>query len=220
MSKLIIFDCDGVLVDSELIINTVFSNLLAEIGIHFKIEEMYEHFVGYSFAQCLIKIKALSGKMPPPDFEKKYRQETTSALEKDLLPVYGIKEFIQQLDSPYCVASSGSHKRMQSTLGITGLLPYFKNNIFSVHDVTHGKPHPDVYLYAAKIMGFKPSECIVIEDSPLGVSGGVAAGMIVLGYAERTPVYKLEDAGAHQVFSQMKPLLNYIQDDLSHRINK
>ncbi len=93
---------------------------------------------------------------------------------------------------------------------VTGLLPYFEGKLFSVKDVSRGKPYPDVYLYAAKTMGFEPSECIVIEDTPLGVAGGIAAGMTVFGYSERTPVHKLENAGAHKVFNQMEALLEYI----------
>jgi HAD superfamily hydrolase (TIGR01509 family) len=210
MNKLIIFDCDGVLVDSEIIISTVLTELLSDVGLSFQLNEVYENFVGYSFAQCLVKIEKMLGKMPPPNFELRYRQETKIALEKNLQPVQGVKKVIQQLELPYCVASSSSHKRMQSTLGVTGLLPYFEGTLFSIEDVSRGKPYPDVYLYAAQKMGFDPFQCIVIEDTPLGVVGGIAAGMTVFGFSARTQTQKLENAGAHKVFDKIDMLLDYI----------
>ena len=210
MNMLIIFDCDGVLVDSELIINTVFAELLNNLGLNVNIEDMYENFVGHSFAQCMVKIEKMLGKMPPDNFEALYRRETTKALEKDLQPVRGVKDVIDQLSVPYCVASSSSHERMQSTLGITGLLPYFEGKLFSVKDVSRGKPYPDVYLHAAQAMGFEPSKCIVIEDTPIGVEGGISAGMTVFGYSERTSAHKLKTAGAHKVFDKMARLVDFI----------
>ena len=210
MNKLIIFDCDGVLVDSELIINIVFVELLNNLGLNVNIQDMYENFVGYSFAQCMVKIEKMLGKMPPKNFEVLYRRETTKALKKDLQPVRGVRDVIHQLKVPYCVASSSSHERMQSTLSITGLLPYFEGKLFSVKDVSRGKPFPDVYLHAAKTMGFEPSNCIVIEDTPVGVEGGISAEMTVFGYSERTSAHKLKAAGAHKVFDKMERLVDFI----------
>ena len=106
----------------------------------------------------------------------------------------------------YCVASSGSHEKMQTTLGITGLLPRFQGKIYSVTEVARGKPFPDVFLYAAAKTGAIPSECAVVEDTPTGVAAGVAAGMTVYGYCALTPQHRLQEAGAHYTFDSMSKL--------------
>ena len=100
------------------------------------------------------------------------------------------------LETPYCVASSGDHKKMQTTLGITNLLSHFEGKLFSVTEVARGKPYPDVFLYAAERMGVEPAKCAVVEDTPIGARAGIAAGMKVFGYAKLTPVHKLEKEGA------------------------
>jgi HAD superfamily hydrolase (TIGR01509 family) len=203
---LLIFDCDGVLVDSERITNTVFAEMLNELGLPVTLEDMFEKFVGNSMQRCLEIIEMMIGTTPPADFESHYRQRTTLALQKQLEPVRGIREALDQLHLPYCVASSGDHTKMKTTLGITGLLPYFEGKLFSVTEVERGKPFPDVYLYAAQKMSAEPSRCLVIEDTPLGVQGGVSAGMTVFGYAELMSAERLRQAGAHFVFEDMSQL--------------
>jgi HAD superfamily hydrolase (TIGR01509 family) len=107
---------------------------------------------------------------------------------------------------PFCVASSGDHEKMNTTLGITGLLPRFVGRIFSVTQVAHGKPAPDVYLFAARQLGVEPSACVVVEDTPPGVQAGVAAGMTVFGFCAFTPEQKLKTAGAHRTFDDLRRL--------------
>ncbi len=206
--ELVIFDCDGVLVDSERIANAVFARALREVcGLDFTLEQMFDTFVGHSQNQCLAKIEALLGAPPPAELERRYRDEINEALAGAVEPVTGIEDVLNSLTLPYCVASSGSHDKMRLTLGKTGLFDYFADKVFSTGEVARGKPHPDVYLHAAAHMGgIDPARCLVVEDTPLGITGARAAGMHAFGYAELMPAHKLEAAGAHRVFDRMPDL--------------
>lgn len=204
--QLLIFDCDGVLVDSERITNRVFAEMLNELGFPATLEHMFEHFVGHSMPQCLEKITALLGAAPPEGFVADYRRRTTAALQVELVPVSGIEAALARIYLPCCVASSGDHDKMRTTLGITGLLPRFEGRLFSVTEVAAPKPAPDVFLYAAGCCGVAPRDCVVVEDTPTGVRAAVAAGMTVYGYAALTPPRRLLEAGAHQVFTSMENL--------------
>ncbi|MFT5220878.1 MAG: HAD superfamily hydrolase (TIGR01509 family) [Gammaproteobacteria bacterium] len=205
--ELIIFDCDGVLVDSERIANTIFARILAEeCGIQFSLEQMFDVFVGHSYAHCMEKIEFILGDVPPPTLGQRYNSEINAALQQSVEAVKGIDEVLSGLSLPFCVASSGSHEKMNLTLGKTKLLRHFDGNIFSTSEVARGKPEPDIYLHAAKRMGANPANCLVIEDSPIGVSGAIAAGMTVFGFAELMPAPKLIDKGANRTFSAMAEL--------------
>ena len=206
--ELVIFDCDGVLVDSERVANEVFASVLDEVcGLQFSLEEMFETFVGRSRQQCLQKVEDLTGEPAPPELDRRYRQDINAALEETVRAVDGIEAVLEGLSVPYCVASSGSHDKMRMTLGRTGLDRFFDSNVFSTSEVENGKPHPDIYLHAARLMGITdPARCLVVEDSPVGVEGAVAAGMRVFGYAELMPAHRLNAAGAHLVFDRMRDL--------------
>ena len=210
--ELIIFDCDGVLVDSERISCQIFANILfEECGLSFNLEQMFQIFVGHSFSQCMTIIEEIQGKAPPTHLEQRCDEEIIQALSDSVAAVNGIEKVLNELTIPYCVASSGSHKRMQTTLGKTQLLGFFDGKLNSTSEVENGKPFPDIYLHAAKKMGVAdPAECLVIEDSPLGVKGGVAAGMTVFGFAELMDKTKLVEAGAHHIFTEMDHLLTDI----------
>jgi HAD superfamily hydrolase (TIGR01509 family) len=210
--SLVIFDCDGVLVDSELITNRIFATMLNELGIPVTLEDMFEQFVGRSMAAGLEKIAGLLGRPVPDDFLPSYESRTHAALKSDLKVVCGIEAVLDSLTLPYCVASSGSHEKMQTTLGITGLLPRFQGRMFSVTEVPRGKPSPDVFLYAAAKMGADASDCAVVEDTPTGVVAGVAAGMTVFGYCGLTPRAQLQEAGAHHTFDRMCKLPKLLSD--------
>jgi HAD superfamily hydrolase (TIGR01509 family) len=203
---LVIFDCDGVLVDSELITNRVFTKMLNELGVGISKEEAFETFVGRSMAQCLEIIAGLLGREVPADFVRQYHQRSATALKSELKAVQGIEAALEAIRVPYCVASNGSHEKMQTTLGLTGLLPKFKGKLFSVSEVVRGKPFPDVFLHAAAKSGVAPADCVVIEDTATGVSAGVAAGMTVYGYCAHTPAHRLIAAGAHGTFERMSDL--------------
>jgi beta-phosphoglucomutase-like phosphatase (HAD superfamily) len=142
--ELIIFDCDGVLVDSERLANEVFAGVLEEVcGLQFTLQDMFDTFVGHSRLQCLEKIEALIGEPPPDELDRRYQQDINQALAQSVVAIDGIETVLEQLSLPCCVASSGSHEKMQMTLGKTGLIDYFSGNIFSTSDVERGKPHPD-----------------------------------------------------------------------------
>ena len=206
---LIIFDCDGVLVDSERLANQAFANILnKECGLSLTLDDMFERFVGHSLQQCLQIVEQMTGQPAPAHLESRYQTEINRALEQSVEAVSGIESVLQTLTIPYCVASSGSYIKMGVTLGRTGLLKYVKGRLYSTSDVARGKPHPDIYLYVADHMGvIDPSRCLVIEDSPLGVQGAVAAGMTVFGYSELMDKQRLLDAGAHHTFDSMNRLL-------------
>jgi HAD superfamily hydrolase (TIGR01509 family) len=209
---LIIFDCDGVLVDSERVANEVFARVLDEVcGLKFTLDDMFDTFVGHSRTQCLQKIEDLIGEAPPPELDLRYQRDINEALERTVQAIDGIETVLESLSLPYCVASSGSHDKMKMTLGKTELLRFFDGNIFSTSEVERGKPHPDIYLHAARSMGIDdPARCVVVEDSPIGVTGAVAAGMQVFGFAELMPAERLHQAGAHRVFERMPDLPSLI----------
>ena len=214
MISLVIFDCDGVLVDSELITNRIFAAMINELGVAVTLEDMFEKFVGRTMSYCCDLIAKMSGRPLPEDFLERYRLRTTAALQSELKAVPGIEralDAIEALGLPYCVASSGSHDKMRTTLGITGLFPRLDGKLFSVTEVVNAKPAPDVFLHAARRCGAEPSSCLVVEDSPIGVAAGVAAGMTVFGYCALTPKQRLLDAGAHRTFSDMSRLPELLQ---------
>jgi HAD superfamily hydrolase (TIGR01509 family) len=209
-TALVIFDCDGVLVDSEPIANRVFADALGELGLRMSEAEMYEEFVGRSMAYCMRIVEERLGRPAPVDFVARLQERTFSAFESEgLKATDGIVEALDALDAleiPICVASSGEIEKMRFTLGLTGLLPRFEGRLFSATQVAHGKPAPDIYLFAADRMGVSPNRCIVVEDSPAGARAGLAAGMTVLGYCAHTPADVLERLGVHRTFADMRRL--------------
>ncbi|MEQ1692956.1 MAG: HAD family phosphatase [Gemmatimonas sp.] len=206
---LVIFDCDGVLVDSERIASREFALLLKEIGLHFTLPEMFETFVGNSMPRCVEIITERLGHAPPADLLERYAVVTRAALARELRPVPGIDALLNLLEAaglPYAVASNGEHAKMETTLGVTGLLTRFHGRRFSSMDVARPKPAPDLFLHAAARMRVPPARCVVVEDSPLGVQGAVAAGMTVIGYADLMPEERLRAAGAHVVVAHLSAL--------------
>ena len=208
-TRLVIFDCDGVLVDSEPVANRTLGNMLLELGLDLTQQQIFEHFVGYSLPHCLRVIEGMLGHAAPENFLRDLQARTFAAFKTELRATPGIEQTLDALDAvglPYCVASSGDHEKMNTTLGITGLLPRFAGRIFSVTQVAHGKPAPAIYLFAAAQMNAVPSSCAVVEDTPPGVRAGVAAGMTVFGFCAFTPAEKLRAAGAQQTFDDMQRL--------------
>lgn len=210
---LVIFDCDGVLVDSERLSNKIFAELLNEHDCPATLEIMFENFVGHSMAQCHDIVKTLWGKSLPADFDERYRSRRDAAFKADLKIVPGVAAVLNTLEAQgqaYCLASSGSHRKMDITLAVTGLKDRFEGRRFSVSEVERSKPAPDVFLHAAKTMGARPEACAVIEDSPSGVRAGLAAGMTVFAYAAMTPAKRLQKAGAKHLFCAMDELPSLI----------
>ena len=210
---LIIFDCDGVLVDSERLANQIFASILSEeCGLDFTLEEMFDRFVGRSKSQCMSIVEELTGTPHSPRLATRYEEEINSALENSVEAVAGVEIILNNLDIPFCVASSGSHQKMKTTLGRTGLLRHVEGRLFSTSDVSRGKPFPDIYIHAAREMGTSASSrCLVVEDSPTGVKGAIDAGMTVFGYSELMDEHSLQQAGAHHIFHSMEQLPKAIQ---------
>ncbi|MEO6627578.1 MAG: HAD family hydrolase [Aquihabitans sp.] len=179
---LVIFDCDGVLVDSERLAVRVEAKLITELGWPLTECEVLDRFVGRSDQYMRGEIEQTLGR-PIPHWQEDYETRLHAAFRSELVPVPGIVGALDLIDLPTCVASSGSHDKISLTLGLTGLLTRFQHRIFSTTEVPRGKPAPDLFLYAATESGAAPSRCVVVEDSRSGVEAARAAGMHALGYA-------------------------------------
>jgi HAD superfamily hydrolase (TIGR01509 family) len=202
---LVIFDCDGVLVDTEPLANRVFTAALNGIGMPVTYDEVCREFIGLSLPRCIEIVEDRRGEPLPAGFVDELQRRTFDAFERELQPVPGIHDALRRLTMPLCVASSGDREKMRLTLGLTGLLPRFEGRLFSAMDVERGKPHPDLFLRAAFEMGAAPERCAVVEDSLPGVRAAIAAGMAVFGFSPKAAGKELEDAGA-TVFAEMAAL--------------
>ncbi len=203
---LLVLDCDGILVDSEVISVRVDQRVLADLGWELDIEEIVHRFVGKSEANFISTIERHLGIELADGWDSTYQQWYLEAFERDLTAVDGVEEALDRLRLPQCVASSGSHAKMQRTLGRTGLLHRFAGRIFSATEVANGKPAPDLFLHAAATLGTASERCAVVEDSVSGVQAARAAGMHVFAYAGGvTPAAWLEGPGT-TVFHDMRRL--------------
>lgn len=207
--ELVIFDCDGVLVDSEPIAARVNVRLGAELGWPLGEEEVVERFMGRSAASIHAEIAAHIGEEKAGLWEERFRGLHHEAMDAELTAIPGIAEALDAIEAaglPTCVASSGTHEKMRHTLGITGLYGRFEGRIFSATEVAHGKPAPDLFLHAAAAMGVAPGACVVVEDSKYGVQAARSAGMRSFGYAGGLiPAQWLEGPGT-VVFDDMRKL--------------
>jgi len=204
--SLVIFDCDGVLVDSERIAVRIDVAVLTELGWPMTEAEVVERFMGRTDEYMTSQIEAQLGRPLPANWEEPFRHLYRAAFQAELKPIPGILEALDGIPTPTCVASSGTHERMRYTLGLTGLYSRFAGRIFSASEVAHGKPAPDLFLHAASRMGVHPTECAVVEDSRYGVEAARAAGMRAFGYAGGlTPRPALEGPGT-VVFEDMREL--------------
>jgi HAD superfamily hydrolase (TIGR01509 family) len=179
---LVIFDCDGVLVDTEPIAVRLSVELGRELGWALTPDEVLDRFVGRSERSIHALISERLGAEVAETWQTTFRDRHRLALETELMAVRGIVDALAQIPLPTCVASSGSHEKMRHTLGMTGLYERFAGRIFSATEVAHGKPAPDLFLHAADRMGVAPEGCVVVEDSRYGVAAARAAGMRSLGY--------------------------------------
>ena len=202
-TQLIIFDCDGVLVDSERLSHTVLQQMLGELGVQLSFETTVQRFIGTSLAVCLQRAADLLGRPLPADFRAQFAARTQAAFEAGLTAVPGVRELLLSLTTPYAVASNGNRSKVDFTLGHTALLPFFQGRIFTADDVQHPKPAPDLYLHAAHRLGAAPQHCVVVEDTPTGIIAAKAAGMRAVGYAAMTPAAQLWAAGADAVATSM-----------------
>ena len=205
--KLVIFDCDGVLIDSEPIANRVLRDLLASAGLKLSLEEVMGTFVGNTKDGCIALASNMLGRPLPTDFGKRWDKALFAALRAEVKPVAGVPEMLAGMKVPFCVASNGNPDRMALALDYAGLMQWVRGKLFTASDVAHPKPAPDLFLHAAKRMGVEPAVCAVVEDTPTGVRAGVAAGMVVFGFAggAHTDERKLRAEGA-TTFKSMSEL--------------
>jgi HAD superfamily hydrolase (TIGR01509 family) len=203
---LVIFDCDGVVVDSERLVFNVFGSFIRSLGVHLSDAETREQFLGRSLADCMAIVERLRGTPAPPGSLDRYTAERDRVLREGVQAVEGVREVLETLTIPYCIASSGGHDKMRITLGATKLMPLFEGRLFSATEVPRAKPAPDIFLFAAERMGASAARTAVIEDTVNGVRAGHAAGMTVFGYVDLTPAERLIEAGATRTFTQMSEL--------------
>lgn len=211
-NRLTIFDCDGVLVDSESLSSVIYAETLSEFGYAIDAETVAARFTGFSMKSTIATVEADWGQSLPDDFAATVRARADMRFDQDLTAIPGIAAALNNLGDPRCVASSGQMRRIQRSLNKTDLMKYFDAAaLFSAQMVERGKPAPDLFLHAAREMGFAPQSCVVIEDSLPGVQAAAAAGMTVLGFAGGSHIGdghedRMRRAGVHDVFDDMAAL--------------
>jgi HAD superfamily hydrolase (TIGR01509 family) len=207
---LVIFDCDGVLIDSERLAVRTESEILNELGWPLTEADVIDLFVGRSSVYMQSVIEEKLGRSV--DWKNEFERRVREVSERELVPVEGVIEALDEIRVPNCVASSSSHAMLEFKLGLTGLDERFAGRVFSADDVAHGKPDPAVFLFAAAAMGVVPNRCAVIEDSVSGVEAGLAAGMSVFAYSGGvTSAAKLERPGV-VLFESMQLLPRLLAD--------
>jgi HAD superfamily hydrolase (TIGR01509 family) len=209
MNDVVIFDCDGVLVDSESISNGVLARMLTAEGLPTTLTEARRAYQGLLLGEVLLSAEAKLGHRLPDGWLARYERERSIAFRDELQPVAGAAEAVRRVSAAgiaVCVASQGKLEKTRLTLGLTGLLELFPPRaLFSAESVPRGKPHPDLFLHAARVMGASPARSVVVEDTPSGVTAAVSAGMRALGYAADSDERALADAGA-EVFGALDEL--------------
>jgi HAD superfamily hydrolase (TIGR01509 family) len=203
---LVIFDCDGVLIDSERLGVKVDVEVLRELGWPLSESEVIERFVGRSDRENRAVIEAHLGRKLPDGWAEEVEERYRQRFAGELTPVAGVLEALERIVLPTCVASSATHDHLRYTLGLTGLYDRFDGRIFSAEDVAAGKPAPDLFLHAAEQMGARPARCVVIEDSRYGVQAARAAGMRVLAFAGGLTPGEVLDGADTVVFDDMREL--------------
>jgi HAD superfamily hydrolase (TIGR01509 family) len=206
-TELVIFDCDGVLIDSERLSIEIDVQMLDELGLALTRDEVIERFMGRSPAYQREEIERWLGRPLPSGWSERWEAKFRRKLAAELRPIPGIVDALDEITLATCVASSSDHRHLEYSLGLVGLYERFAGRIFSASEVTNGKPAPDLFLYAAKQIGVPPERCVVVEDSRYGVQAARAAGMPVFAYAggDMTPLDALIGPGT-TVFHDMRQL--------------
>ncbi|KSV95005.1 MULTISPECIES: HAD family phosphatase [Sinorhizobium/Ensifer group] len=216
-SRLVIFDCDGVLVDSEPISLEVLVDVLSAAGVPMTAEEATERFLGRSLKSMSAILHDEYGLATDDAFLEGMRLRLYQRFRTELQPIAGIREAVEGLEGACCVASSSQPERIRLSLTVTGLIDLFEPNIFSATMVKHGKPAPDLFLHASREMGFAPRDCVVVEDSPAGIEAAKAAGMRVFAFAggshARSDRHRqsLANLGPDVLFDDMGELLQFVR---------
>lgn len=199
--KCIIFDCDGVLVDSESISAKIFQEMASELSCNLDFETVLNQITGTSMKENLNFFREIINGDLPASFETDFRKRSYKAFKTDLKPVNGIADLLKKIKVPVGVASSGPVEKIRLNLTTTNLIQFFGDNIFSSYEIQSWKPDPEIYLHAAKRMGFKPKECAVIEDSLPGIQAAKAGGFDVFGFATEKNKTTFEVSGATVFFN-------------------
>jgi HAD superfamily hydrolase (TIGR01509 family) len=213
----VIFDCDGVLVDSEVLATRVEAELLQRLGIPMTAQEVAARFVGLSDEEMHALVEVEWGRVLPPTFTADKVERIAEVFDDELRPVEGITEVVAAVTVPRCVASSSHAARIRRSLELTGLSRFFGSHLFSASMVATGKPAPDLFLFAAQAMHAQPKRCLVIEDSTHGVAAGVVAEMTVIGFTAGGHCRpgladRLLEYGAADVAETSEALLALLQD--------
>jgi HAD superfamily hydrolase (TIGR01509 family) len=203
-SRLVIFDCDGVLVDSEQLGNDILAEMLAIHGHQISGDESKDRFRGVRFTKCLEILEHETGIELPESFETDFRERMSSVFQAQLQPVEGAVRLVESLRIPFCVASSGPKQKIEENLQTTNLYTHFAGKIFSAYEFNSWKPDPGLFLSAARHFGIAPRDCIVVEDSFVGVSAAIEAGMTVLALDPTVDNECL--AAAHKVFASLEEI--------------
>jgi HAD superfamily hydrolase (TIGR01509 family) len=215
VTELIIFDSDGVLVDSEIIALTALAQTASKEGAAIGVDEAIRSFRGLKMAECVREIERRLGRGVRETFVADLRRETALAFDAALKPVEGIHAALAEITVPICVASNGPTSKLRHTLGLTKLLGHFEGRIFSAYEVGSWKPDPGLFLHAAQTLGVHPSRCVVVEDSLSGIHAAKAAGMRVLGFTGGDPDVELElGAICEDLFHRMSDLPGLLQTRL------
>lgn len=207
-----VFDCDGVLVDSEPLSCQTLADALGRHGLPIGLDEVYSRFLGRGSAEVAVHYRNTKGQPLPEAFWRDYRSDIDKRFRATLKPMPHIFEAIAALECPYCLASSSDMERINLTLSVTGLASYFDGCVYNGAMVAHSKPAPDLFLFAAAAMGAEPARTLVVEDSETGVAAGKAAGMTVWGFIggghhdKADGGRRLIDAGADRIFDSMTEL--------------
>jgi HAD superfamily hydrolase (TIGR01509 family) len=215
MSDLVIFDCDGVLIDSEIVFARVLAECLSGLDFPTTLDEAIALGFGGNRLTLAAAVETRYGRGLTEPFFEMLAARSAAAFESELLPMPGIEALLAALPLPRCVASNGRLDRVRRRLAMTRLLPLFEPHVFSASQVAHGKPAPDLFLFAAERLGARPKSCTVVEDSIVGVKAAVAAGMPVVGYCggSHCPgdhADRLRAAGCSQVFARMPDLAAFL----------
>lgn len=208
----IIFDCDGVLIDSEIVSNRIEAEFKSELGFPIQIDEQLRRFVGLGSSHPLIQSELAR---LPNKYKESIKERIWAAFRQELRTIPNVVQAVSDLELPYCIASSSSIEKLEFTLGLTELLPLFQGKLYSATTVKNGKPDPDIYLHVARLLGSNPQQCIAVEDSVVGVQAAKAAGMKVLGFmgASHSYVFNQSDlmnAGTDEIFTKMSDLNSII----------
>lgn len=211
-----IFDCDGVLVDSEMLSASVLMEMMAESGLPITPEIFRSDFLGRSFASASRRIQERFGRPMPSDFQMNYRDRLLARMERELRPMADVEPMLSAMRVPYCLATSSSPPRLELSLRVTGLQRYFAGRAYTASQVANGKPAPDLCFYAARRMGAAPEDCLVIEDSEMGIRAATSARMAVWHFAGGAHIsagYRLpEGLSVDRVAYDMQELLRLFRE--------